>query len=176
MSGMFDAQEPTAEPAGEYQVSDRLPEDASLLIVDDDEPLRRRLGRAMERRGFTPDLAASVAEAKQMAKSRPPAFAVVDLRLGDGDGLEVVNAIHEVREDCRVVIMTGYGNIATAVAAVKAGAIDYLPKPAAAPPPCDEAPVFRDEARRTLLIWQGLPRTLPRPRIWCVSGPARSWP
>ncbi len=106
------------------------PENMSLLIVDDDEPLRNRLGRAMEKRGFKPVLAAGVSEAKASIKLEKPAFAVVDLRLEDGDGLEVVNAIHEVSEDCRVVILTGYGNIATAVAAVKAGALDYLPKPA----------------------------------------------
>ena len=107
-----------------------LPADASLLIVDDDEPFRTRLGRAMEKRGFKPTLAAGVIEAKRIAQENPPAFAVVDLRLEDGDGLEIVSAIHDARQDCRVVILTGYGNIATAVAAVKAGALDYLPKPA----------------------------------------------
>ncbi|MEL6360497.1 MAG: ActR/PrrA/RegA family redox response regulator transcription factor [Pseudomonadota bacterium] len=111
-------------------VNDGLPEDASLLIVDDDEPFRVRLGRAMEKRGFQPNLAAGVKDAIAMATANPPAFAVVDLRLDDGDGLMVVNAIHEKREDCRVIMLTGYGNIATAVAAVKAGAVDYLPKPA----------------------------------------------
>ncbi len=104
--------------------------DNSLLILDDDEPFRNRLGRAMEKRGFAPQLAASVKEAKGMINGTAPAYAVVDLRLEDGDGLEVVKAIQEVRDDCRVVILTGYGNIATAVAAVKAGALDYLPKPA----------------------------------------------
>jgi len=84
----------------------------------------------MEKRGFLPTLAATVKEALELARSAPPAFAVVDLRLEDGDGLEVVNAIHEAREDARVVMLTGYGNIATAVAAVKAGAVDYLSKPA----------------------------------------------
>ncbi|MEX0645725.1 MAG: ActR/PrrA/RegA family redox response regulator transcription factor [Parvularculaceae bacterium] len=103
---------------------------ASLLIVDDDEAFRLRLGRAMERRGFRPALASGVKEAIALAKADPPDFAVVDLRLEDGDGLDVVNAIHELREDCRVVMLTGYGNIATAVAAVKAGAIDYMSKPA----------------------------------------------
>ncbi|MBI1391228.1 MAG: ActR/PrrA/RegA family redox response regulator transcription factor [Alphaproteobacteria bacterium] len=118
------------ETESELAVIEALPEDASMLIVDDDEPLRRRLGRALERRGFTVMLAGGVKEAVLIAAANPPAFAVVDLRLEDGDGLEVVNAIHAKREDCRVVILTGYGNIATAVAAVKAGAIDYLSKPA----------------------------------------------
>ncbi|MBL4618676.1 MAG: ActR/PrrA/RegA family redox response regulator transcription factor [Marinicaulis sp.] len=106
------------------------PEDATLLIVDDDEPFRNRLGRAMEKRGFQPILAAGVAEAAKVLEETTPAFAVVDLRLEDGDGLHIVNQIHDKREDCRVVMLTGYGNIATAVAAVKAGAIDYLSKPA----------------------------------------------
>lgn len=107
-----------------------LPEDATLLIVDDDEAFRTRLARAMEKRGFETQMASGVKEAIRLAKETPPAFAVVDLRLEDGDGIEVVNAIHDIREDCRVVMLTGYGNIATAVAAVKAGAIDYLSKPA----------------------------------------------
>lgn len=107
-----------------------LPADATLLIVDDDEPFRNRLGRAMEKRGFQPILAAGVADAAKVLQDTTPAFAVVDLRLEDGDGLLIVNQIHDKREDCRVVMLTGYGNIATAVAAVKAGAIDYLSKPA----------------------------------------------
>jgi len=107
-----------------------VPEGASVLIVDDDEAFRVRLGRAMEKRGFVPLLAAGVKEALQQAREAPPDYAVVDLRLDDGDGLQVVNAIREIRDDCRVIVLTGYGNIATAVAAVKAGAVDYLPKPA----------------------------------------------
>ena len=120
----------TTAPHTEEEAPTARPEDMSLLIVDDDEPLRVRLGRAMEKRGFQLTLAGGVREATEALKSNPPAFAVVDLRLEDGDGLEVVNAIHEKREDCRVIVLTGYGNIATAVAAVKAGAVDYLPKPA----------------------------------------------
>ncbi len=107
-----------------------LPEDATLLIVDDDEPFRTRLARAMEKRGFQPLVAAGLADAAKLIKDIAPAFAVVDLRLEDGDGLQVVDQIHDRRPDCRVVMLTGYGNIATAVAAVKAGAVDYLSKPA----------------------------------------------
>ena len=108
-----------------------LPDDRSLLIVDDDGPFRNRLSRAMESRGFEiTDAVGTVAEALALARSNPPAFAVVDLRLEDGDGLDVVRALHESRDDCRVVMLTGYGNIATAVAAVKSGAVDYLAKPA----------------------------------------------
>ena len=104
--------------------------DRSLLLLDDDAPLRTRLGRALESRGFQPELVASVSEALAAVKSRPPAFAVLDMRLEDGNGLKVVEAINEVRPDARVIMLTGYGNIATAVAAVKAGAGDYLSKPA----------------------------------------------
>ena len=105
--------------------------DRSLLIVDDDEPFRKRLARAMEKRGFEPVLTAeSVAEGLANARTQPPAYAVIDLRLEDGNGLDVVEALREARPDSRVVVLTGYGAIATAVAAVKIGATDYLSKPA----------------------------------------------
>jgi two-component system response regulator RegA len=105
-------------------------QDRTLLIVDDDEPLCQRLARAMERRGFIVATAESVAGGVAQALAEPPAFAVVDLRLGDGSGLDVVAALRAARPAARIVMLTGYGNIATAVAAVKAGAVDYLPKPA----------------------------------------------
>src|ERR1700760_4907652 len=112
---------------------DGLPDaERSLLIVDDDAPLCQRLARAMERRGFLVATAESVKGGAPRADETPPAFAVVDLRLGDGNGLDVVGAIRKARPAARIVMLTGYGNIATAVAAVKAGAIDYLSKPAAA--------------------------------------------
>ena len=104
--------------------------DKSLLIVDDDSPFRDRLARAMEKKGFQVVQAGSVKQGINHAKNAPPAFAVVDLRLGDGNGLEVVKEIRRIKKDSKVVMLTGYGNIPTAVAAVKAGAIDYLPKPA----------------------------------------------
>ena len=104
--------------------------DKSLLIVDDDNPFRDRLARAMEKKGFRTIQAGSVNEGITKAKNSPPAFAVVDLRLGDGNGLEVVKQIQQIKKDSKVVMLTGYGNIPTAVAAVKAGAIDYIPKPA----------------------------------------------
>ncbi|MBJ3761521.1 ActR/PrrA/RegA family redox response regulator transcription factor [Maribius pontilimi] len=104
--------------------------DKSLLLVDDDEPFVKRLARAMEKRGFEVRTAETVAEGQAMARAQPPAYAVIDLRLGDGNGLDVVEAIREKREDSRVVVLTGYGAIATAVAAVKIGATDYLSKPA----------------------------------------------
>ncbi|HUF86781.1 MAG TPA: ActR/PrrA/RegA family redox response regulator transcription factor [Thermohalobaculum sp.] len=104
--------------------------DNSLLVVDDDAPFRQRLARAMEKRGFAPVMAESVAEGLSLVRRKPPAYAVVDLRLEDGNGLDVVEALRELRPDSRVVVLTGYGNIATAVAAVKIGAVDYLSKPA----------------------------------------------
>ena len=104
--------------------------DNTLLLVDDDEPFLRRLARAMEKRGFAVETADSVAGGTAIATARPPAYAVVDLRLEDGNGLGVVERIRERRNDSKVVVLTGYGAIATAVAAVKIGATDYLSKPA----------------------------------------------
>lgn len=104
--------------------------DRSLLLVDDDEPFLKRLARAMEKRGFEPVTADSVAAGKAAVASHAPAYAVVDLRLLDGNGLDVVEKLRERRPDCRIVVLTGYGAIATAVAAVKIGATDYLSKPA----------------------------------------------
>jgi two-component system response regulator RegA len=122
-----------------------LPEsERSLLIVDDDAPLCQRLARAMERRGFVVSTAESVTAGVAAATAHPPAFAVVDQRLGDGSGLEVVTALRSARPEARIVVLTGYGNIATAVAAVKAGALDYLPKPADA-----------DAVERALLAGEG---------------------
>ncbi len=104
--------------------------DPSLLLVDDDEPFVKRLARAMEKRGFEVETAQSVAEGRAAATSRPPAYAVVDLRLEDGNGLDVVELLRERRPESRIVVLTGYGAITTAVAAVKIGATDYLSKPA----------------------------------------------
>jgi two-component system response regulator RegA len=104
--------------------------DKSLLVMDDDAPLRTRLGRALETRGFEVTLVGSVSEAMDAVKVKPPAFAVLDMRLEDGNGLKVVEALHDRRPDAKAIMLTGYGNIATAVAAVKAGAVDYLSKPA----------------------------------------------
>jgi len=105
-------------------------EDNSLLLVDDDEPFLRRLARAMEKRGFAPEAVESVAAGVAIATARPPAYAVVDLRLEDGNGLDIVEVLREKRPDAKIVVLTGYGAIATAVAAVKIGATDYLSKPA----------------------------------------------
>ena len=104
-------------------------EDRSLLIVDDDDPLRDRLSRAMEKKGFQVNNAKTVENAIKLVKSSPPKFALVDLRLEDGNGLDVVQEINKAKKDSRIVMLTGYGNLPTAVAAVKAGAIDYMAKP-----------------------------------------------
>ena len=111
-------------------LEDLLAADPSLLLVDDDAAFLSRLERAMTRRGFAVRTAGSVADGLAAVIEQPPAFAVVDLRLEDGNGLEVVSALHQKRPEARAVVLTGYGNIATAVTAVKLGAMDYLSKPA----------------------------------------------
>src|SRR5208282_2319331 len=104
--------------------------DNSLLIVDDDKPFLTRLAKAMEARGYWVRTADSLQAGKDAIRESAPAFAVVDMRLEDGNGLEVIRMLRELRPDCRALVLTGYGNIATAVTAVKLGAIDYLSKPA----------------------------------------------
>ncbi|MCC0023890.1 MAG: ActR/PrrA/RegA family redox response regulator transcription factor [Hyphomicrobiaceae bacterium] len=111
-------------------ISHAIGSDPSLLIVDDDKPFLQRLERALTSRGFEARAAESVAAGLAQVKSNPPAYAVIDMRLEDGNGLDVVSLLNEVRPDARVVVLTGYGNIATAVTAVKLGAVDYLAKPA----------------------------------------------
>lgn len=119
---------------GGDRVSERtyqdLGEDPSLLLVDDDDPFLKRLAKAMEKRGFEVETAGSVAAGRAIATARSPAYAVVDLRLEDGNGLDVVEVLREKRPDCRVVVLTGYGAIATAVAAVKLAPPIILSKPA----------------------------------------------
>ena len=105
-------------------------DDKSLLIVDDDNPFRERLARAMEKKGFEVTQAEGVKKGIDSVRLKKPAFAVVDLRLGDGNGLEVVKEIQNSNAKSRIIMLTGYGNIPTAVAAIKEGAIDYLAKPA----------------------------------------------
>jgi len=107
-----------------------LKADPSLLLVDDDKAFLTRLERAMEKRGFAVRTADNVRDGLAAVEAAPPAFAVVDLRLEDGNGLQVVDALHQRRPEARAVMLTGYGNIATAVTAVKLGAVDYLSKPA----------------------------------------------
>ena len=129
----------THKMSGKSIGNNKMPEDGShaelsgertLLIVDDDKPFLTRLARAMETRGFEVKTAESVAEGLAHARNHAPAYAVVDMRLNDGNGLDVVEALRAERPDCRTIVLTGYGNIATAVTAVKLGAMDYLSKPA----------------------------------------------
>ncbi|MDX1542100.1 MAG: ActR/PrrA/RegA family redox response regulator transcription factor [Geminicoccaceae bacterium] len=117
----------TIEPAG--RTTKATGPGGKLLLVDDDAPLRRSLARAMERRGFEVLAAAGLADARELAAEHMPGFAVLDLRLAEGSGLDLVARLRELKPDIRIVIVTGYGNIATAVAAIKAGAVDYLAKP-----------------------------------------------
>ncbi|MEO0618951.1 MAG: ActR/PrrA/RegA family redox response regulator transcription factor [Pseudomonadota bacterium] len=129
----------TAEPAVGTQTNTpdpALPDDATLVIVDDDQPFVARLGRAMENRGFDVRMVSSVADGMAEIRSNPPAFAVIDMRLGDGNGLDVIEELKRIRPDARAIMLTGYGNFATAVSAVKLGAVDYLSKPADADDVC----------------------------------------
>ena len=112
------------------EMTPAIPSERSLLIVDDDKSFLQRLARAMEGRGFNVSIAESVSDGLNQVERAAPAFAVVDMRLGDGNGLDVISALKRRRPDARGIILTGYGNIATAVNAVKLGAVDYLAKPA----------------------------------------------
>ena len=116
----------TAINAEAPEVAANLP----LLLVDDDQPFRQRLQLTLERKGFDVTGAGSIAEARQIAARLKPGHAVVDMRLEDGNGLDLVGELRALRPDIKIVVLTGYGNLATAVAAVKAGAVDYLAKPA----------------------------------------------
>ena len=109
--------------------ADKLPSERSVLIVEDDRSFLQRLAKALEQRGFSVSTAESVADGLLMVQQVAPAFAVVDMRLGDGNGLDVISALKRRRPEARGIILTGYGNIATAVNAVKLGAVDYLAKP-----------------------------------------------
>ena len=118
------------EELADREVANGLPEDSTLLILDDDKPFLSRLARAMETRGFQVTTAESVREGLEAIERHAPAFAIIDMRLIDGNGLDVISQLKTKRPDARGVILTGYGNIVTAVTAVKLGAFDYLAKPA----------------------------------------------
>ena len=144
----------------------RLGEDKSLLLVDDDRPFLNRLSRAMETRGFIVETAESVNEGLAKVGTNMPAYAVVDLRLNDGNGLDVIELIREKRPDSKIVVLTGYGNIATAVNAVKMGAVDYLAKPADADEiyaaltrdPNDKAPPPENPMSADRVRWEHIQR------------------
>ena len=131
------------------EIAARLGADPSLLLVDDDELFVTRLARAMEKRGFATRTALSVSEAMRMIREQAPAFAVIDLRLEDGNGLDVVESLRETREDARIIVLTGYGAIATAVAAVKMGATkeDFDRTVAVHPTMSEEIVTMRQPAR-----------------------------
>ena len=111
-------------------IENNLNLDKTLLILDDDDVFRNRLITAMKRKGYEAFGAASIQEAKSLLSKKFPKYAVIDLRLNDGNGLEIVSLLSKQRSDSKIVMLTGYGNIPTAVAAVKEGACDYLAKPA----------------------------------------------
>lgn len=145
---------------------DELPADRSLVIIDDDRPFLQRLARAMESRGFEVRFGHSVAEGVELIRAKPPAFAVVDMRLEDGSGLEVIAELARVKPDARAIVLTGYGNIATAVSAVKLGAVDYLAKPADADdvtdallaPPDSKAPPPDNPMSADRVRWEHIQR------------------
>ena len=101
-----------------------------LIIVDDDTPFRERLGRSMEKKGFFVETFASYEDCLKRCFEESFDFAVVDMRLEDGSGLELIKKLKEISPQTKSLLLTGYGNIPTAVAAIKEGAIDYLAKPA----------------------------------------------
>ncbi len=125
---MQNGEETTAEQPNEARLL--FEKDPRLLIADDDRPFLNRLAKAMAARGFTVTSAESVAEALAAIRAEPPAFAIIDMRLADGNGLDVITELKSRRSDARGVILTGYGNISSAVIAIKLGAFDYLAKPA----------------------------------------------
>ena len=112
------------------EINYKIDKDNSLLILDDDEPFLKRLSVAMEKRGFNVFSANSMADFGKVIQNVCPNYAIIDLRLNDGTGLDAVESIRSKNSDAKIVVLTGYGAIATAVAAVKIGAIDYLSKPA----------------------------------------------
>lgn len=132
----------------------------TLLLVEDDDALRSRLGIAMQKRGFEVTSAASVADGLRAVATEAPDYAIIDLRLRDGSGLDVIEALEQQHPDTRAIILTGYGNIPTAVAAAQLGAVDYIAKPATADeivdtlmapkgtkPPAPDAPISPEDAR-----------------------------
>jgi two-component system response regulator RegA len=145
---------------------DELPEDRSLVLVDDDRAFVLRLARAMETRGFEVRVAHSVAEGMDLIRQKAPAFAIVDMRLEDGNGLDVIAELAKMRPDARTIVLTGYGNIATAVTAVKLGAVDYLAKPADADevtdallaPPNEKAPPPENPMSADRVRWEHIQR------------------
>ena len=145
---------------------DELPEDRSLILVDDDRAFLQRLVRAMESRGFHVRFGHSVAEGIDLIRASAPAFAVVDMRLEDGNGLDIISELGKVRPDARAIVLTGYGNIATAVTAVKLGAVDYLAKPADAEditdallaPPDTKAPPPENPMSADRVRWEHIQR------------------
>jgi len=143
-----------------------LGDDKSLLLVDDDRPFLNRLGRAMESRGFDVETAESMTEGLAKVQANTPAYAVVDMRLNDGNGLDVIELIRAKKPDSKIVVLTGYGNIATAVNAVKLGAVDYLAKPADADDifaaltrhPDDKAPPPENPMSADRVRWEHIQR------------------
>jgi two-component system, response regulator RegA len=121
--------EMTTQKISEQAAQSSVQGERTVLLVEDDRSFLQRLAKALEGRGFAVRTAESVADGLAQVERSAPAYAVVDMRLGDGNGLDVISALKRKRPDARGIVLTGYGNIATAVTAVKLGAVDYLAKP-----------------------------------------------
>lgn len=104
----------------------------TMLIVDDNDPFRQQLVKALERRGYIVRNASSVEQALTLAREESPEFAVLDLKMPGESGLTLLEKLLEIDSTTKILILTGYGSIATAVSAIRTGAVNYLPKPATA--------------------------------------------
>lgn len=130
-----------------------------LLLVDDDEIYCEVLGDALEKRNYTVSVAHNLADAMELACRVEPEYAVVDLRIGTESGLELVKKLSKLDENTRIIMLTGYASVATAVESIKLGAVHYLTKPATA----DEvvAALHRDEGDTTVTL-SGQPLSVRR--------------
>jgi two-component system response regulator RegA len=147
-------------------------EGMSLLLVDDDERLRTTLARAFERRGLSVTTAASYDQALAAAHRESPELAVLDLRMVGPSGLELLRELKAMDEHTRIVVVTGYGSIATAIDAIRLGAVHYLQKPADAdqileafargdgPPSLDDAASAIEPASLERVKWEHVSRVL----------------
>jgi two-component system response regulator RegA len=143
-------------------------ESATLLLVDDDATFCRVLSAALTKRGFCVSTAHSVEQAIPMAEANPPEFAVVDLKMGGAPGLTLVKVLHELDPNTRIIVLTGYASISTAVEAIKLGATQYLSKPANADEivaafdhtPDGDTPIELQHTQIEHLEWEHIQRVL----------------
>jgi two-component system response regulator RegA len=143
-------------------------ESSSLLLVDDDKTFCQVLSKALTKRGFDVSVAHSVEQAIPLAEANPPEFAVLDLKMDGASGLVMVKKLHELDPHTRIVMLTGYASITTAVEAIKLGATQYLAKPANADEivaafnhtPDDSTPLHSEPMQIQALTWEHIHRVL----------------